>query len=400
MSDASRIYVVGTCDTKDRELRYAVELIEGAGVRTTLVDVSTGPTEGDCDINAAQVANWHPEGASAVLGLTDRGQAVSAMAQALTRFVQSRNDIAGIIGMGGSGNSSIVTAAMRALPIGVPKVMVSTLASGNVAPFVGPSDIMMMHSVSDVAGLNAISRKVIGNAAHAIAGMVLNQVPDVKDGKLPVGITMFGVTTQCVTQLRERLDATCECFVFHATGTGGQCMEKLVDSGYLAAVIDITTTEVADYLCGGVLPCTGDRFGSVIRTKIPYIGSVGALDMVNFGARETVPDKYAARKFYIHNASVTLMRTTPAENASIGKWIVDRLNEMQGKVRFFLPLKGVSAIDAEGMPFADSQADDALFSAIRSGWQAAPNRQLIEIDDHINGPKFAEAVANAFRQIT
>ena len=395
-----RIYVVGTCDTKAQELYYAVELIRMAGERAILVDVSTGPGLFECDVTATEVAAFHPGGVAAVLGLNDRGEAVTAMAQALTRFILSRDDVAGILGMGGSGNSTIVTAAMRALPIGVPKLMVSTLASGNVAPFVGPSDIAMMHSVSDVAGLNAISRKVIGNAAHAIAGMVLNTMPEVSDDKMPVGMTMFGVTTACISQIRQMLDETCECFVFHATGTGGQCMEKLIDSGYLAAAIDITTTEVGDHLFGGILPCNDDRFGSVIRSKIPYVGSVGAVDMINFGARDTVPEKYAGRKFHIHNATVTLMRTTQQENAAIGRWIVERLNLMQGPVRFLLPLRGVSAIDVEGTPFHDPQADEALFDAIRTRWKSSTNRQLIEIDDHINSPQFAEAVVKAFRDIT
>lgn len=399
MNDIRRIYVVGTCDTKAPELRYAADLIDKAGARAILVDVSTGPAVFDCDVSAREVAKYHPKGAAAVLDLTDRGMAVTAMAEALTNFMLSRNDVTGILGMGGSGNSTIVTAAMRALPIGLPKLMVSTLASGNVAPFVGPSDITMMHSVSDIAGLNAISRKVIGNAAHAIAGMALNTVPEVSDGKMPVGMTMFGVTTSCVSQIRQMLDGACECFVFHATGTGGQCMEKLIDSSYLAAAIDITTTEVADHLSGGILPCTDDRFGAVIRTKIPYVGSVGAVDMVNFGARETVPERYAGRKFHVHNATVTLMRTTPEENAAIGSWIVERLNRMDGSVRFLLPLRGVSAIDVEGMPFHDPQADQALFDAIRMGCKPSANRQLIEVDSHINSQQFAEAVVKAFKDI-
>jgi uncharacterized protein (UPF0261 family) len=400
MSGARHIYVVGTCDTKAPELHYAADLIRRAGAEAVVVDVSTGPGRLPSDIGPEEVAAFHPDGVLAVLGLADRGEAVTAMAEALSRFILSRNDVAGILGMGGSGNSTIVTAAMRALPIGVPKLMVSTLASGNVAPFVGPSDIAMMHSVSDVAGLNAISRKVIGNAAHAIAGMVLNPVPEVSDGKMPVGMTMFGVTTACIGQIRQMLNETCESFVFHATGTGGQGMEKLIDSGYLKAAIDITTTEVADHLFGGILPCTDDRFGSVIRSKIPYVGSVGAADMVNFGARETVPEKYSRRKFHIHNAAVTLMRTTVSENAAIGTWIVERLNKMQGPVRFLLPMRGVSAIDAEGMAFHDPEADEALFGAVHSGWKKSANRKLVEVDDHINSPQFAEAVVKAFRDIT
>jgi uncharacterized protein (UPF0261 family) len=305
----------------------------------------------------------------------------------------------GVLGLGGGGNTSIVTAAMRALPIGVPKLMVSTMASGNVAPYVGPSDIAMMYAVTDIAGLNAISRQVIGNAAHAIAGMAAKRVPKSKQDKPGVGLTMFGVTTACVTQIRAALERNYECFVFHATGTGGQSMEKLADSGLLSAVIDITTTEIADYLCGGVLACTEDRFGAFIRTRIPYVGSVGALDMVNFGAHETIPGRFGGRRFHIHNPQVTLMRTTPEENQRIGEWIVARINRMEGPVRFLLPLRGVSGIDAPGQSFHDPDADDALFAAIREGWQSAKNRRLIEVDAHINDPAFAATAVNAFRDI-
>jgi uncharacterized protein (UPF0261 family) len=400
MTAAKRIYVVGTCDTKGAELNYAADLIAMAGANCVVVDVSTSAGNFAADVSAAHVANFHPGGVSAVLGLGDRGRAVTAMAEAFTHFILSQNDVAAVLGMGGSGNSSIVTAGMRALPIGIPKLMVSTLASGNVASFVGASDITMMHSVADVAGLNAISREVIGNAAHAVVGMVQNSVPKEVDEKLPVGITMFGVTTECVSKVRQTIDDRCESFVFHATGTGGQCMEKLVDSGYLKALVDVTTTEVADHLFGGILACTDDRFGSVIRTKVPYVGSVGAVDMVNFGPRDSVPQSYSSRKFHIHNSSVTLMRTTPQENAVIGTWIVNRLNQMTGPVRFLLPLRGVSAIDAEGQVFEDSLADDALFSAIRVGWKKAPNRKLVEVDAHINSAAFADAVVHSFQEIT
>ena len=399
MNEGKRIYVVGTCDTKGAELNYAADLIAMAGANCVVVDVSTSSGKFAADISATHVANFHPGGVSAVLGLDDRGKAVTAMAEAFTKFILAQNDVGAVLGMGGSGNSTIVTAGMRALPIGVPKLMVSTLASGNVASFVGASDVAMMHSVADVAGLNAISRQVIGNAAHAVTGMFLNAVPAEADEKLPVGMTMFGVTTECVGKVRQMLDPSCECFVFHATGTGGQCMEKLVDSGYLKALIDLTTTEVADHLFGGILPCTEDRFGSVIRTQVPYVGSVGALDMVNFGGRETVPAKYADRKFHIHNSSVTLMRTTVQENAAMGAWIVARLNQMTGPVRFLLPLQGVSAIDVEGQIFQDSEADAALFDAIRSGWKAAPNRKLVEVDAHINSSALADAVVHSFQEI-
>jgi uncharacterized protein (UPF0261 family) len=396
---AKPVYVVGTFDTKGSELFYAVDRIRSAGVEAVTVDVSTTPSSAKCNVSAAQVAAHHPQGTAAVLGLSDRGAAVLAMGEALTHFMLSQKNIGAVLGLGGSGNTAIVTTAMRALPVGLPKIMVSTLASGNVAPFVGSSDIMMMHAVADVAGLNAITRVVIGNAAHAAAGMVLNKVPRAQNSKRTVGLTMFGVTTAAITQIRERIEKENECFVFHATGTGGQCFEKLIDSGFLGSAIDLTTTEVADHLFGGVLPCNDDRFGSIIRKQIPYVGSVGALDMINFGARETVPAKFSDRKFYVHNAFVTLMRTTPEENAIIGKWIVERLNQMNGPVRFLLPLQGVSVIDAEGKPFHDPVADAALLDVITKNWRSAPNRKLIEIDAHINDAAFADAVVAAFNEI-
>jgi uncharacterized protein (UPF0261 family) len=394
-----KVYIIGTLDTKEAELRYARKCVEKAGAEVVLVDVSTTQSKAKADVSAREVARHHHKGEAAVLGLSDRGAAVGAMAEALSRFMLSRKDVGAVLGLGGSGNTVIVTTAMRALPVGVPKLMVSTVASGNVAPYVGPSDIAMMYAVVDVAGLNAISRKVIANAAHAAAGMALNPVKRGKADKPGVGLTMFGVTTSCITQIRARIEKDFECFVFHATGTGGQSMEKLVDSGLLESVIDITTTEVADHLFGGILPCTEDRFGSIIRRKIPCVGSVGAVDMVNFGARDTVPKKFEGRTFYIHNPQVTLMRTTPAENRAIGAWIVERLNRMTGPVRFLLPLKGVSAIDAAGQPFHDAEADAALFAAIREGWVAARNRKLIEVDAHINEPAFAAEAVKQFKAI-
>jgi uncharacterized protein (UPF0261 family) len=388
------VYVVGTLDTKAAELAYAVERVKAAGAQATLVDISTTRHGHPSDVSAEDVMRHHPQ--SARLGSLDRGKAVTAMGNALTAFILTRTDIDAIMGLGGSGNTAMVTAAMRALPVGIPKLMVSTVASGNIQPFVGASDIMMMHAVADIAGLNGITRAVIGNAAHAAAGMALNRVPRTPNSKLPVGLTMFGVTTQAVTNIRTRIESRAECFVFHATGTGGQCMEKLIDSGLMSACFDITTTEVADHLLGGVLPCTDDRFGAMIRMKIPYVGSVGACDMVNFGARDTIPARYHARKFHVHNPQVTLMRTTPGENKAIGNWIVERLNRMEGPAAFLLPLRGVSAIDAPGQPFHDPDADAALFGAIREGWRPASNRELIELDCHINDAAFADRAVSAF----
>jgi uncharacterized protein (UPF0261 family) len=388
------VYVIGTLDTKQAELRYAAERVQAAGAIAKLVDISTMPHNHSSDVSAEDVMRHHPRGAG--LGSSDRGEAVSAMSEALAAFMLAQNDIDAVLGLGGSGNTAMVTAAMRALPVGIPKVMVSTVASGNVAAFVGASDITMMHSVADVAGLNGITRAVIGNAAHAVAGMALNKVSYVASAKMNVGFTMFGVTTQAVTFIRERLAADAECFVFHATGTGGQCMEKLIDSGLLVACFDVTTTEVADFLMGGVLACSEDRFGSIIRKKIPYVGSVGACDMVNFGPPNAIPERYGSRKIHIHNPQVTLMRTTPDENARIGSWIVERINRMGGPAAFLLPLRGISAIDALGQPFHDPEADVALFDAVRRGWKPASNRKLIELDCHINGAAFADAAVSAF----
>jgi uncharacterized protein (UPF0261 family) len=396
----SRVYVIGTCDTKGDELRFACDCVRRAGAKPILVDVSTATPDRSADVTAETVAGHHPKGQKAVLGLADRGQAVSAMAEALTRYLLSRKDVGAVLGLGGSGNTSIVTQAMRALAVGVPKIMVSTLASGNVAGFVGPTDIMMMHAVTDIAGLNAISRTVIGNAAHAAAGMARTRVPKARKSKRAVGYTMFGVTTTCINEIRRRLEPAHESFVFHATGTGGQSFEKLAESGFLDAAFDITTTEVADFLVGGVLACTADRFGAFIRNPVPYVGSVGACDMVNFGARDTVPPCFAGRRFHIHNAHVTLMRTTPEENAKIGAFIVERVNRMAGPVRFLLPRKGVSAIDAEGQPFHDPAADAALFEAIRKGWKRGKNRKLVELDLHINDPAFAEAAIAALEDMS
>lgn len=395
----AKVYVIGTCDTKEAELVYAKQCVIRAGGDAVLVDVGTRSTSKAADFSARTIASKHPRGADAVFGTNDRGAAVSAMAEALTLWLAGRKNIGAVLGLGGSGNTALVTQAMRALPIGTPKLMVSTVASGNVAPYVGPNDIAMMYSVVDVAGLNAISRKVIGNAAHAAAGMALNKVRPSKSDKPGIGMTMFGVTTACVTQVREKLDADFDAYVFHATGTGGQSMEKLAESGLVRGVIDITTTEVPDFLFGGVFPCTDDRFGAIIRTRLPYIGSLGAIDMVNFGAKDTVPAQFAGRNLYVHNAQVTLMRTTPEENKAIGEWIVARLNQMSGPVRFLLPLGGVSAIDVPGMPFHDPKASAAAFEAIRSGWSKAPNRKLIEIDAAINDPKFAAEVVKQFKAI-
>ncbi len=352
------------------------------------------------DVAPAEVAAHHPDGVDAVLGLDDRGKAVGAMTVALERFVRTRDDIGGMIGAGGSGNTALVAPAMRALPIGTPKVLVSTVASSNVAPYVGPSDIAMMYSVTDVQGLNRISRRVLGNAAHALAGMMLNAIPTPATADKPaLGLTMFGVTTPCVQMVTAELSSSYDCLVFHATGTGGQSMEKLVDSGLVAGVLDITTTEVCDLLMGGVFPCTEDRFGAVIRSRVPYVGSVGALDMVNFGAMDTVPERFRGRNLYVHNPQVTLMRTTPEENVRMAEWIAERLNQMEGPVRFLLPEGGVSLIDVPGQPFHDPAADKALFDTLTARFRPTSSRQLVRLPHAINDPAFVAALVGNFRDI-
>jgi uncharacterized protein (UPF0261 family) len=393
-----RVYVVGTADTKGAELRYLQALVEAAGVPAILVDVGIRAASVPVDVAAAEVAAQHPAGAAHVLAGDDRGHAVEAMGEAFARYIASRSDIAGIIGIGGGGGTSIVTAGLRRLPVGLPKLMVSTLAAGDVGQFVGASDIAMMYSVTDVAGLNGISRVVLGNAAHAIAGMASRTVPAVA-ARPAVGLTMFGVTTTCVTQVSGTLSRDYECLVFHATGTGGQSMERLAESGLLVGVIDVTTTEVCDLLIGGVLSAGPDRLGAIARSRIPYVGSAGALDMVNFWAMETVPERFRGRKLYRHNPNVTLMRTNVEENREIGAWIAAKLNACPGPVRFLIPEHGVSALDAPGQPFHDPEADAALFDAIENAIEKTSARRLLRLPLHINDPQFAAALVENFREI-
>jgi uncharacterized protein (UPF0261 family) len=392
------IYVVGTADTKGEELAYLATCIEAAGGAVMRVDVGMRTRAASVEITAGAVAACHPDGAGAVLACDDRGQAVEAMGIAFSRFLIERQDIAGVIGIGGGGGTSIITAGMRQLPLGLPKIMVSTLASGDVAPYVDVSDIVMMPSVTDLAGLNRLSRVILHNAAQAITAMVARPA-EVTASKPALGLTMFGVTTPAVTAMVRRLKADYDCLVFHATGTGGRTMEKLADSGLLSGVLDITTTEVCDLLLGGVLPATADRFGAIARTGLPYVGSAGALDMVNFWAPETVPPHYTGRLFYRHNPNVTLMRTTAEECAQIGRWIGERLNLCSGPVRFLIPEKGVSALDIEGGAFFDPQADGALFDALEATVTPTASRRIVRLPFHINDPQFAEAAVAVYHDI-
>ena len=393
-----RLYLVGTSDTKAGELAYLAALLRSRFGVVCLVDVGTRTPALASDVAAGEVAAHHPDGAAAVLGGTDRGTAVAAMGLAFARFITSRTDIAGVIGIGGGGGTSIICTGLRNLPYGLPKLVVTTMASGDTAPYVGISDLVLMPAVTDLAGLNRISRTILHNAAEAIAAMALHPAPITGD-KPAIGLTMFGVTTPCVTAIADALRATHDCLVFHATGTGGRTMEKLGDSGMLTGFVDITTTEVADYLLGGVLPATADRFGAVARSGLPWVGSVGALDMVNFGAPETVPPEHKGRLFYHHNPQVTLMRTTPTENALIGQWIAARLNLCDGPVHLLLPLGGVSMLDAPGGVFWNPEADAALFGALESHLQPTANRRITRLPHHINDQAFAGAAVTAFRSL-
>jgi uncharacterized protein (UPF0261 family) len=394
-----RVFVAATYDTKGHEADYVADLLKREGLDVITVDVSTTGAASGARVQAREVARSHPQGEQAVF-TGDRGTAIAAMALAFERYAAANPDIGALLGLGGSGGTALITPAMRALPIGVPKLMVSTMASGNVAPYVGPSDIAMMYSVTDVAGLNRISRRVLANAAGAIGGAFRQAASAADDDSRPaVGITMFGVTTACVQQVTPLLESRFDCLVFHATGTGGQSMEKLLDSHLLAGVLDLTTTEVCDFLFGGVLACTEDRFGAVARTRAPYVGSCGALDMVNFGGMDTVPERYQGRTFYPHNPQVTLMRTTLQENKRQGEWIAARLNQCDGPVRFLIPEGGVSALDAPGQAFWDPQADAALFAALEANLVQTADRRLIRVPCHINDPLFAQTAVDHYLDI-
>jgi uncharacterized protein (UPF0261 family) len=398
-----RGYVVGTLDTKGAELAYLRDCVSDVGVETVLVDVSTSSDDRSVaawrpDVCSREVAAHHPDGPDAVF-TGDRGSSVAAMSDALRLFVLSRTDLAGIIGAGGSGGTALVTPSMRALDVGVPKVMVSTVASGDVSRYVGPSDIAMWYSVTDVAGLNRISRQVLGNAAHALAGMISHRIPHEATDRPLVGLSMFGVTTPLVSRLASRLAPNFEPLVFHATGTGGQSMEKLVDSGMLAAVLDMTTTEIADHVVGGVFSAGPDRLGAIARTSVPYVGSVGAVDMVNFGPLDSVPARFRERLLHVHNPQVTLMRTDADENVAIGRFIAEQLNRCHGPVRFLLPEGGVSLLDAPGQPFHDPHADAALFDTIERTVTPSRHRVVERVAANINADEFADRVLDHFTEI-
>ena len=390
------VVIIGTLDTKGEEIGFARDVLTAQGVDVHIIDTGVvGEPQIEPDTTASEVAEAAGTTLEHLRENADRGEAMEAMGEGATVIAERMHDagdLAGIMGLGGSGNTSIATTAMRALPVGVPKLMVSTMASGDTEPYVGARDIMMLYSVADIEGLNQLSRQVIANASLAMVGMVTNE-PDVEVESQPtIGITMFGVTTPCAKTARAYLeDRGYETIVFHATGTGGRAMENLIEEGVIDGVLDITTTEWADELVGGVLNAGPDRLDAAGESGIPQVVSTGALDMVNFGPRDSVPEKFEDRLFHIHNPQVTLMRTTAAENAELGEVIGKKLNAAAGPTTLALPLGGVSMLDVEGEAFYDPDADTALFDALRE--IINDEIDLIEMETDINDEVFAEAMA-------
>lgn len=396
------VYAITTMDTKGSELAFVAEALRSAGVRTLTVDVGTlGKPAVTPDIPREKVAG-ETVPPSNPPEQTDRGTAVSGMGQRLRDFLveeHAAGRVLGVIGLGGSGGTALITTAMRALPIGCPKLMVSTVASGNVAPYVDCHDIMMLYSVVDIAGLNSVSEVVLRNAAHAMAGMV--EQPAVTTTVRPtVGMTMFGVTTPCVTEVRQRLEAKgYDCLVFHATGSGGRAMEQLVASGLIGGVLDITTTEVADEVVGGVFPCGPERFDRLLESRVPLVLSLGALDMVNFGGIDSVPSQFCQRNLHIHNPQVTLMRTSVDENVRIGRWIADKLNRSMAPLTLLVPEGGLSLLDLPGQPFHDPQADAALFDTLSQRLDHTDDRRLVRLPYALNASEFSQALVDEFLRV-
>ena len=397
----STIAVLGTLDTKGVEIGFLAEQIRRCGCATLVVDLGVlGPPAFTPDIPRETVASAAGGDLRALASAGDRGQAVAAMALGIgevIRDLHGQGRIQAVVGMGGSAGTTMATAAMRTLPLGVPKVMVSTVAGGDVSAFVGASDITMVPSVVDVSGLNRVSRQVIARAASAVAAMVRTEVHESEDGPL-VAASMFGNTTQCIDAARATLEsAGIEVLVFHATGAGGRTMESLVAAGFITGILDVTTTELADELAGGVMSAGPDRLMAAARAGIPAVVAPGCLDMVNFWAPESIPGKYRERRFYRHNPSVTLMRTTPAENRELGRRLAERVNASTGPAAVYLPMGGISAISAPGQPFHWPEADEALFHSIRSGLRSGI--PVIEVDANINDPAFSDAVAGGLLQM-
>ncbi|MFI0410005.1 Tm-1-like ATP-binding domain-containing protein [Actinomadura sp. 3N508] len=389
------VVLVGTLDTKGPEYAWLRDRVRELGCDAVLVDVGVGPSEVDADVTAEEVAQAGGTSLAALRDAGDRGAAVTAMGEGAAAVLARLDPIDAVLAVGGSGGSSIAARAVRDLPIGLPKLIVSTMASGDVTPYVGAKDVTLMYSVVDIAGVNRVSRLILGNAAAAAAGMAKAHTPAPTAEERPlVGASMFGVTTPAVDAARERLDELgYEVLVFHATGAGGRALEGLVESGLLAGVLDLTTTELADDLVGGVLSAGPDRLTAAGRHGLPQVVAPGALDMVNFGPRETVPEQFTGRNLYVHNPTVTLMRTTPDEMSELGRRVAAKLAAATGPTTLFIPLGGVSALDAPGMPFHDPKADEACFAAM----EGAVDTERLDLN--INDPAFGRAMADRLHQM-
>jgi uncharacterized protein (UPF0261 family) len=396
------VLLLATLDTKGAEAAFIRSLLTSWRIPVTLVDVGAiGTPAVAADIPRERIFELAGTSLEAIVARSDRGEAVTSAAAGaaqLARERHARGDVLGVLGIGGSAGTTIGTAAMKALPLGIPKVMLSTLASGTVRQFVGDKDICMLNSVVDILGLNRVSREVLSEAARAMAGLVTFPGPAPQaDDKPIVAATMFGVTTKCVERARAQLEAAgYEVLVFHATGNGGQAMESLIADGLIAGVLDLTTTEIADEIVGGFLTAGADRLTTAARLGVPQVVSTGATDMVNFYAPESVPAQFAGRTLYRHNANVTLMRTTADENVRIGQDIARKLAAAAGPIAVLLPLRGVSAIDKEGQPFDDPAARRALHDTIRAGLPAA---NVADFDLHINDPEFADIAARTLIEL-
>jgi uncharacterized protein (UPF0261 family) len=393
---AKTVCVVGTMDTKGSEFAFITDMIESSGVSTCVVDTGIlGEPQFIPDVSADEVAQAGGSSLQALRDEGDRGNSVAVMAQGAATFIAEKHaagEIDGIISLGGSAGTTMGTTAMQALPVGVPKLMVSTLASGDTSPYVQSKDICMMYSVVDIAGINRLSRQILTNAAGAIVGMVTSYTPRETTDKPLIAATMFGVTTPCVTKAREILEAAgYEVLVFHATGTGGRAMEDLVKGGFLVGVLDVTTTELADELVGGILSAGPERLDAAGQAGLPQVIAPGALDMVNFGPPATVPEKFNERHFYQHNPTVTLMRTTAEETAELGKIMARKLSEAKGPTTVLIPIQGVSAIDKTGQPFDSPEARDAWRENLKA--HIGGNVTIIEMDVHINDDEFAAKLA-------
>ena len=392
------VLLAGTLDTKGAEYGYVRDRLRARGLDVLVMDLGVlGEPPFAPDITASEVARAGGAELAALRAARDRGPAIDAMlrgARALVPRLHADGPVHGVLGLGGSGGTAMITAAMRALPIGVPKLMLSTLASGQTAQYVDVSDLTLMPSVIDIAGLNPLSRRILANVVAAIAGMVEQAPIERDDAPRPLlAATMFGVTTPCVTAARQRLEAAgYDVLVFHATGTGGRAMESLIASGFITGVLDVTTTEWCDEVVGGVLAAGPDRHGAAARRGIPQVVSTGALDMVNFHAMDTVPERFAGRTFYRHTPEITLMRTTADENRTIARRIAAQLARSAAPVTLVVPLRGISMIDAPGQPFHDPAADRALFETLREA--IPPEVRWVEVDAHINDPAFAEALVS------